>query len=156
MSRLVSKTRTPLFRVRGIMTVRKNTMIVYRFEKKGIGPYVSRTSPPNGSFYRKSGTTRTEKKYSTLFDQRVLGIDHTERMKNWVIAHSDKKYMYGCSSKEMLRTYFGGNFKSYFQQGFRIKRYRVPDEEVINMGIEVAFPVRYHKLRTVSNIQKAS
>lgn len=129
-------------------------MIVYRFEKKGIGPYVSRTQPPNGSFYRKDTKTRTEKKYGNLFDQRVLSIDSNDRMNKWGIAHSDNKYMYGCSSKQNLRIYFGGDFKSFFSQGFRIKRYKVPDDEVIDMGIEVAFPVRYHKLQTIKKVEK--
>lgn len=129
-------------------------MIVYRFEKNGIGPYVSRTNPPNGSFYRKKEKTRTEKKYAALFNQKVQMIDSTDRLDKWSKAHSDKSYMYGCSSKENLRIYFGGSFKQLFKQGFRIKRYRVPDEEVLDMGIEVAFPVKYHKLQTIKKIQK--
>jgi hypothetical protein len=131
------------------------TMIVYRFEKNGIGPYVSRSSqPPNGSFYRKKETTRTEKKYAHLFEKSVAKIDSEARMKAWQEAHGDRRYMYGCSSKEALRIYFGGNFKPLFKQGFRIKRYKVPDNEIVDMGIEVAFPVKYHKLKSVKKIKE--
>lgn len=126
-------------------------MIVYRFERQGIGPYVSR----RGSVmvlrtYRKN---RSAKKYNARLTE-YLKSGNVSRSDNWSKAHSDKKYMYGCKSKDQLRAYFGGNFKDLFKEGFRIKRYRVPDEEVIDMQIEVAFPVRYHKLQTVKKIQE--
>lgn len=129
-------------------------MIVYRFERNGIGPYVSRTQPANGSFYRKQGKTRTEKKYGALFQERLRQIDSIKRTNNYQRAHQSKEYMYGCKSKEDLRLYFGGDFKSLFSQGFRIKRYRVPDDEIIDIEIEVAFPVKYHKLQKLSKVQK--
>jgi hypothetical protein len=129
-------------------------MIVYRFEKNGIGPYVSGTRMMVGSFYCNEAKTRTQKKYANAFTQKVSQIDPEKRMSRWGKAHSDRKYLYGCSSKEMLRTYFRGNFKPLFKHGYRIKRYKVPDEEVIDMGIEVAFPVKYHKLQTMKALNK--
>lgn len=68
--------------------------------------------------------------------------------------HNDKSYIFGCSSKEQLRAYFDGTFKPLFAEGFRIKRYVVPDEEVVNMSTQVAFPVKYHKLKTVKAVKK--
>ncbi len=129
-------------------------MIVYRFERKGIGPYVSGTRPSNGSFYRKKSTTRTEKKYANRFNETIKSMKVEDRIQNWERAHGDKQYMYGCTSKEALRIYFGGNFKRFFAQGFRIKRYKVPQKDVIDMGIEVAFPVKFHKLQTVKKLKK--
>ncbi len=131
-------------------------MIVYRFEKNGIGPYVSRTQPPNGSFYRKVSKTRTERKYNAKFQEKMKEVDTEDRERKWYKSHSDMSYMYGCSSKEALRIYFGGNFKPLFKQGFRIKRYNVPDDQVIDMQIEVAFPVRYHKFQTLRRVREAA
>lgn len=79
-----------------------------------------------------------------------------DRLQAWHTAHSKKKYMYGCKSKEQLRAYFGGNFKLLFKNGYRIKRYSVPDEEVLDMVVEVAFPVKYHKLQTVKKVKEFS
>lgn len=62
--------------------------------------------------------------------------------------------MFGCSSKENLRIYFGGDFKGLFKEGFRIKRYKVPSTEVLDMGVEVAFPVKYHKLQTYKKVKE--
>jgi hypothetical protein len=125
-------------------------MIIYRFEKNGLGPYINRST----TLLRDNRKTRTSRKYNALLEQKMKSIDSEARFKNYMKAHEDKRYMYGCKSKEDLRMYFSGDFKSLFAQGFRIKRYKVPDEEVIDMAIEVAFPVRYHKLQKVSKIQK--
>lgn len=121
-------------------------MIVYRFERNGIGPYVSRTSV---NILNPTPRTRTANKYSMISSKYPLDYDAYSR------AHSSKKYIYGCSSKEQLRVYFNGNFKDLFKHGFRIKRYKVPDKDVIDMGSQVAFPVRYHKLRNIRNLEKA-
>jgi hypothetical protein len=131
-------------------------MIVYRFEKNGIGPYVGGMRMSAGSFYGGIYATRTGKKYSKKFDQLVLSVDSTKRQDGWVKSHSKKEYLFGCASKETLRTYFRGNFKSLFKEGYRIKRYKVPDEEVIDMGVEVAFPVKYHKFQTIDKLKERS
>src|SRR5688500_6928666 len=117
-------------------------MIVYRFEKNGIGPYISRSNAYR--ITQKRTRYRRVKKYIALqaeYDKRRTE-EHTN---NYSIAHGKAKYMFGCSSKEQLKRYFYGDFKVLFSQGFRIKRYKVPDDKVIDMGGEVAFPVRYHK-----------
>ena len=126
-------------------------MIVYRFERNGIGPYISRA---NSIYSRESKNNKVRKKYHALYNQYIKRFKGNKIQENWQRSHRYKKYMYGCSSKEQLRTYFGGNFKPLFKEGFRIKRYKVPDEEMIDMGIEVAFPVKYHKLQTVKKIEK--
>lgn len=120
-------------------------MIVYRFERDGLGPYVS------GVRYRyEMRNEKAQKKYQHLYKKSL----HLYKHKASVKAHSSEEYIFGCSSKEQLRLYFNGNFRPLFKNGFRIKRYHVPDDEVIEMGYEVAFPVKYHKLQTVEKIQK--
>ena len=120
-------------------------MIVYRFERDGLGPYVS------GARYRLDTTNqKARKKYEHLYRKSL----HLYRNSAAIKAHSSKEYIFGCSSKEQLRLYFSGNFRPLFRQGFRIKRYHVPNDEVIEMGYEVAFPVKYHKLQTVEKIEK--
>lgn len=134
-------------------------MIVYRFEKNGIGPYVGGVRMTIGSFYRKDGKTRTQKIWSRRFSENLQKAEDEAtlaRMDLWQKCHESKQWMFGCRSKDQLRAYFGGNFKYLFKEGYRIKRYRVPDEEVVDLIVEVAFPVRYHKLQTVQNVKKAS
>ncbi len=130
----------------------RNTMIVYRFERNGIGPYVSGRGTVM-VLYRNDRQTRTSKKYRALLDERCRQIDTEKRIQNYSKAHQDKKYMYGCKSKEQLRMYFGGEFKSLFKEGFRIKRYRVPDDEIIDIELEVAFPVKYHKFQNMKRMR---
>lgn len=128
-------------------------MIVYRFEKRGIGPYVSRDAI---GILRRSNKTRTHRIYISKRDQLWKQVHNKEYSSNWDKAHNSKKYMFGCASKQHLRAYFGGEFKTLFKSGYRIKRYKVPDEEVLDMGLEVAFPVRYHKLQTVQKVKEKS
>lgn len=125
-------------------------MIVYRFERFGIGPYISRS--PAYRITRDRMKYRSVKKYTAL--QNNMKRPTEEQVENYWKVHKDKQYIYGCTSKEQLRLYFYGDFKVLFKQGFRIKRYNVPDQEVISLGHEVAFPVRYHKLQTVTNVRK--
>lgn len=126
-------------------------MIVYRFERNGLGPF---TNPIRSrTIFRPTPQTRTQKKSSVILNQALLS-SNVDRSEAWVKAHKSKEYMFGCTSKELLRAYFGGQFKEFFRQGYRIKRYKVPDDEVIDMIVEVAFPVKYHKLQTVKAIQK--
>lgn len=125
-------------------------MIIYRFERNGLGPYTS----SSGINLFSQPKTRTSRKYLRLRNKFYDKLDPIERQKNWGKSHGNKEYLFGCSSKDQLRAYFGGNFKDLFKQGFRIKRYRVPDDEVLKMGLEVAFPVKYHKLQKVRKIQE--
>jgi hypothetical protein len=124
-------------------------MIVYRFERNGIGPYVSNT----GVLRPTKPMTRTEKKYSIILNQHLIA-SNIDKYPAWVKAHGDNSLMYGCPSKELLRAYFCGDFKSLFKIGFRIKRYVVPDNEIIDIVTEVAFPVKYHKLQNVRTVKK--
>ena len=127
-------------------------MIVYRFEKNGIGPYVRRFSIGFGTFHRKDPKNKGSKKYARLFQEKRKVLD--KNMEAYYEVHKDKSYLYGTSSKELLRAYFGGEFKALFKDGYRIKRYRVPDEEVVDLGVEVAFPVKYHKLQSIKGIER--
>lgn len=127
-------------------------MIIYRFEKNGIGPYMRRFTLGFGTFHRKKPSSKASKKYARIFEENVKKLH--SNYATYVKVHSSKKYLYGTSSKELLRAYFGGEFKALFKDGYRIKRYNVPDEEVIDLGVEVAFPVKYHKLQTVNGIRK--
>lgn len=122
-------------------------MIVYRFEKNGIGPYVNFSGVVPGMFNNYKNT-RTQKKYAKLADKYSSSSD------GYIRAHRSKRYLYGCSSKEQLRVYFNGNFKDLFKQGFRIKRYNIPDEAIVDIGSHVAFPVEYHKLQSVNGINR--
>ncbi len=127
-------------------------MIVYRFEKDGIGPYVRRFALGFGTFHRRDPNSKGSKKYARLFNQRMKILN--ANMDTYYKVHSDKSYLYGTSSKELLRAYFGGEFKRLFKDGYRIKRYKVPDDQVVDLGVEVAFPVRYHKLQTIRKIKE--
>lgn len=125
-------------------------MIVYRFEKDGIGPYRRGLI----CFRKLDKPTRSEIVYSRLRNENLSLIDDLLYKKAWDKAHDKEKYIFGCSSKEKLRIYFRGDFKSLFANGYRVKRYKVPDDEVVDMGMEVAFPVRYHKLQTVRKVKE--
>ena len=127
-------------------------MIVYRFERNGIGPFAG---PYRGPFRTdtKSKKTRTIIKAEEIA-AREAQMDNSS-FKAWDYAHSRSEYLYGCKSKAQLRAYFH-TFKELFRQGYRIKRYVVPDIEVIDMGTQVAFPVRYHKLQTVKKVKELS
>ncbi len=127
-------------------------MIVYRFEKDGIGPYVRGFTLGFGTFHRKNPTGKASKKYARIFEARIKAL-HANYDK-YLKVHQDKRYLYGTDSKLALRAYFGGEFKALFKDGYRIKRYRVPDEEVIDLGVEVAFPVRYHKLQKLRKLKE--
>ena len=97
--------------------------------------------------------TKTQK----VARKKFLSLNTSLGMNNrWYLEQSGKrkKYLFGCPSKECLRAYFGGHFKPLFQEGYRVKRYKVPDEEVVKMGIEVAFPVKYHKLGSTRKLNK--
>lgn len=129
-------------------------MIVYRFERNGLGPYVGGLRVTKRSFYVNDSKRRTSRVYQAKFEEMMRKRFEVDHMKTWGKAHRSKDYMFGCSSKDGLRMYFRGNFKPLFQDGYRIKKYKVPDEEVLDMGAEVAFPVKYHKLQSLSGIRK--
>lgn len=127
-------------------------MIIYRFEKNGIGPYMRRFTLGFGTFHRKKPSSKASKKYERLFKERLTAFNNARS--EYIRVHQSNKYLYGTSSKELLRAYFGGEFKMLFKDGYRIKRYNVPDSEVVDLGVEVAFPVKYHKLQSVKGIRK--
>lgn len=121
-------------------------MKVYRLERKGVGPFIGRMP-----------------RLMTVNQKQLKKINHVRNQVNmplvsfWVkheqaVKHKD--HMFGASSKEMLKAYFGYKLKGFFQEGYKIKAYEVPEHEVINMGLEVAFPVKYHKLKSVKRVQK--
>lgn len=131
-------------------------MIVYRFERNGIGPYVGGTKVvPVGLYGSSKVKTKTKLKAEALYIKKINQVSFDDELrKRWRKAHQKKRYLFGCSSKENLRIYFGGSFKELFKQGYRIKRYKVPDNKIIDLGIEVAFPVRYHKLQHIKKIRE--
>lgn len=124
-------------------------MIVYRLELRGIGPFTQRT--PWARNYGKN--TRTRKVYRARLTERHKMIQGST-VGAWDKAHGNKKYLFGCPDKEMLKIYFGGSLKPYFELGYRIKRYKVPDDKVVHMGTEVAFPVSYHKFGSKKRVRK--
>lgn len=126
-------------------------MIVYRFERNGIGPYMSRSNAYRITKDRMK--YRTVKKYTVLLREQQSKVTK-EHYANYHIAHRHRKYIYGCSSKEQLKRYFYGDFKILFSQGFRVKRYKVPDDQILDLGNEVAFPVKYHKFQSVKKVEK--
>ena len=121
-------------------------MIVYRFERNGIGPFIGGTGP----IRVRGGNKRN--KYVEIKTRHIRN-KYGRNMKKAYEAHKPG-HVFGCPSKEALRAYFGYNFKSLFRSGYRIKTYEVPDSVVINAGIELSFPVEYHKLRTRHNMEK--
>lgn len=126
-------------------------MIVYRFERDGIGPYMRRSRA-----YRVTASRtkyRRVQKYAKIQQDYWKTVKEEHRL-NYTKAHQDPRYLFACSSKEQLKRYFFGDFKILFKEGFRIKRYSVPDHEVMDLGQEVAFPVKYHKLSSRSALRK--
>jgi hypothetical protein len=123
-------------------------MIVYRFERNGLGPYISRGWVKSSKKHAKS-----VKKHKALLKE-MNNINRPSYNDNWLKAHRRKDYIFGCSSKLQLRAYFNNDFKHLFKAGYRIKRYPVPDEEVIDMYKEVAFPVKYHKMQSIGGINR--
>lgn len=119
-------------------------MIVYRLEKKGIGPFIGRTC-----YYQVLNPKKAKRQQHVLNQCRYP--------KNRYNLHYDATrngdHMFGTVNKELLKAYFGYNLKPYFKQGYRIKAYNVPDDKVLNMGNEVAFPVKYHKLKNVKKVK---
>lgn len=117
-------------------------MLIYRLEKNGIGPYVG-SHIVRGQYNPKSQAKakRIMKKYGW-------------RMERYKEAHA-LHMVFGCKTKEALRGYFMYHFKSYFAAGYRIHTYNVPDRDVIDLGIEVAFPVKYHPYKTRKKIRTA-
>jgi hypothetical protein len=123
-------------------------MVIYRFERKGIGPFVGPTS--NFVFMTRTNTRTYTKAQAEAMEQLRSEKDSSYDYKSM---HS-KDRLFGCKSKEQLRMYFG-EYKKLFKDGYRIKRYVVPDEEVISMGGQVSFPVKYHKLQSYNGIKRA-
>lgn len=129
-------------------------MIIYRFERNGIGPYMGRSKVGAGLFLQRGEKTKAEKKYRRYFQQMMeQGDGLAYRNEQYIKAHKKKSYLYGCKSKQQLRAYFGTNFKQLFKEGYRIKRYNIPDDEVLDITFEVAFPVKYHKLQNVRKVK---
>lgn len=120
-------------------------MRVYRLEKRGIGPFVNREARwliKNAKKQKRASHASYQHKPTNRWLQK-----HTQ-------AIYDGEYLFGARTKESLKAYFGYNLKHYFKQGYRIKTYEVPRYDVIDMGGEVAFHVKHHKLRTVKKIEK--
>jgi hypothetical protein len=120
-------------------------MKVYRLEKKGIGPYMGRSQRimyVSGKKWKRTEHVRNQ---------------HPMK-KDWTGTHyqavRNKDYLFGTSSKELLKAYFGYSLAPLFKQGYKIKVYEVPAHEVLDMGQEVAFPVQYHKLKTVKRVKR--
>ena len=118
-------------------------MRVYRLERNGIGPFSQGDARYPVSSLKKS------KRAQHIQNQT---IEHYSDIK--LSTRVSNKYLYGASSKEMLKAYFRYNLQHYFKKGYRIKSYEVPKKFVIDFGPELAFPVRYHKLKTKENIDK--
>lgn len=134
----------------GITAKKESTMIVYRFERNGIGPYVTPDArvTSNMLFYYNRLSKHKAKKTRIFREQNV-----SYNFDGWQKAHGNKSMIFGCPSKEALRAYFAYSFQPLFKQGFRIKKYQVPDDEVIMLGVECAFPVKYHKFRTSKKLK---
>jgi len=131
----------------GAKSGKEGIMKVYRLERKGIGPFVGRSPMVR---------TVSKKKY-----KRTMHVRRQATVKeNWAETHyqavKNKEYMFGAKTKELLKAYFGFTLKPMFAAGYKIKVYEVPDEEVLDMGLEVAFPVKYHKLKTVNRVKQQS
>jgi hypothetical protein len=127
-------------------------MYIYRFERDGLGPYIGGTAGAVMHVAYKKKMTRSQKKASQVFSEQLKSGGY--KLAEFSKAHADKKYIFGCKSKQQLRAYFSGSFKGLFKEGYRVKRYKVPDNEVLDMTLEVAFPVKYHKLQNVRTVKK--
>ena len=125
-------------------------MKIYRLERNGIGPFIGRS----GLYLYSTG--KKAKKAQHVHNQHRQTRWATE----WFNVHKEAtrtgQYMFGTKSKLLLKAYFGFNLQPYFKLGYRIRTYEVPDSEVREMGVELAFPVKYHKLKTVKNVKKAA
>lgn len=127
-------------------------MIVYRFEKDGIGPYANPWGA--GTLSKRKENTKSEVYFTRIFKELVVQRVEEHKYREFTKDLRVADYVFGCPSKKALRGYFGTSFKYLFKKGFRIKRYNVPDEEVVHMGIEVMFPAKYHKFQRPRVIKK--
>lgn len=123
-------------------------MKVYRLERRGIGPYVGRC-----------GFNRSPRRLSR---HKAKKIEHISKQlpertivrkckRHWAAVQNN--YLFGAPSREALKAYFRYNLQSYFAQGYKIRVYEVPNDRVLHMGDEVAFPVEYHKFKTVKKMK---
>jgi hypothetical protein len=121
-------------------------MKVYRLERNGIGPFIDYVPR---KFKLTNGKSRRARH---VFSQVKPPKDSHDRH---MMAVRDSDHVFGTPSKELLKAYFGYSLKEFFRQGFRIHTYEVPDDKVIHMGYEVAFPVQYHKFKTYKRLEAA-
>lgn len=124
-------------------------MIVYRFEKDGFGPYIGGVGLKVTTMQVAEPNVKAKKK--ALRIRNELGIDYEK----WHKAHQDRTMLFGCPSKEALRAYFAYRFKPLFREGYRIRLYDIPDAEVINIGYECAFPIKFSRFRTKKALDNA-
>ena len=122
-------------------------MKIYRFERYGVGPFVR--------FDIRVKDSRSKRKQARAVHVRNMAARNRE---SWRDAHNKAVmdgYLFGAESKEHLKAYFSYDLQRLFKQGYKIKAYEVPDDAVRRLGAgEVAFPVRYHKLRTRKNVER--
>ena len=121
-------------------------MKVYRLERHGIGPYVGRCGFARSRMYL---SKRKRKKLDHAANQTPERKNKSKR--HWEAVRKD--YLFGAPSREALKSYFLYNLQGYFAQGYKIRVYDVPNDKVIHMGNEVAFPVEYHKFKTVKKMK---
>lgn len=120
-------------------------MKIYRLERNGIGPFVDYVP-------RKLATN---KKKSKRMNHTFAQVETPKHIMNiHMAAVQNRDHLFGTPSKELLKAYFGYNLAPFFKQGFKIHTYEVPDHEVKHMGIEVAFPVKYHKFKTIKKLEQ--
>lgn len=122
-------------------------MKVYRLERNGIGPFIDYV--PRKYTLTKGKERRAKHVFAQVVQPRDASEIHMEAIK-------EHDHVFGTASKELLKAYFGYNLRDFFKQGFKIKTYEVPEDKVLNMGYEVAFPVTYHKFRTFKRLDAAT
>lgn len=121
-------------------------MKVYRLERNGFGPFISST------YYRLPHKASKHKRKRVAHELSQAGEGKNRAHRHWKAVYND--YLFGAPTKELLKAYFGYDLKRFFALGYKIKVYEVPSNLVIHMGNEVAFPVKYHKFRTVRKLKK--
>ena len=109
-------------------------MIVYRFEKNGIGPFISNDGVRRGVNEKHS---KRAKRVLHANGERGISMklrEHSEAVSNGMY--------FGMPSKESLKAYFGYELKHMFKKGFRIVKYEIPQGAYIRCGAEIAFDIK--------------
>ena len=106
-------------------------MIVYRFERQGVGAFMAKDNVKMGR-----NPKMAERAQRVLHAHGERGV--IEKLTVHRMAVNNGLY-FAMPSKEALKAYFGYRLKDLFKKGFRIRAYEVQEGDYMRVGAEIAF-----------------